>query len=131
MAGIFNRAIFNDAIFNTAAVSAGGTTTDIGGAGKPWKQKWREELAELLEEATPEAPPIQVPARVGKAIRKVLDKAPPDDAAAIRALRNELGRLRTPYKPQYAEAMRHQVIKRQAPKHDETDDEEVILLMLH
>jgi hypothetical protein len=129
--GIFNAAIFNDAIFNTTdAASASGSDVG-GGASKPWKQKWREELAELLEEAPPEAPPIQVPARVGKAIRKVLDKAPPDDAAAIRALRNELGRLRTPYKPQYAEAMRHQVIKRQAPKHDETDDEEVILLMLH
>lgn len=121
MAGIFNRAIFNDAIFNTAQTATAATTQDVGGVA-PWKQRWRQELVEMLAEVPVE--PIQVPAKAKKAIKRVFEKAPPDDAAAIRALRNELAALKVPYKPAYVQAMRQEIMG--------DDEEEVIaLLLLH
>lgn len=109
------------------SAASGTTTTEVGGVGKPkpWEQRWRQELIELLDLPLPDEDDPKVPAKVAKAIQRVLAKAPPDDAAAIKVLRIELDRLRTPYRAQYVQALRVEAIR----KFD--DEEEVILLLLH
>jgi hypothetical protein len=135
----FGGSFFGSEFFNVAAVVA--ATPEVGGGRggyKPWKQAWRQELVDLLAER--ELKPQSVPKPVQKAIRRVLETAPPDDTSAKEALRSELQGLRVGYQPRYVEALRYEIAKQYQRELEqearrlemrERDDEEVLLLILH
>ena len=130
----FGGSFFGGEFFNVASVTA---AADVGGSSKgakPWQQKWRQELVELLEEKR--LKPVEVPPKVARAIERVLEDAPPDDRAAVAALKAELDQLRV--KPRYIEALRYEIAKQhqeamrraaEQRQRDEWDDEDVILLL--
>jgi hypothetical protein len=133
----FGGSFFGSEFFNVAVVVAD-TPSVGGGHGRPWKQRWRQELVDLLSQR--ELKPQSVPKPVQKAIRRVLETAPPDDTSAKQALRSELQELRVGYQPRYVEALRYEIAKqyqreleREARRLEmrERDDEEVLLLILH
>lgn len=108
-------------------------TVEVGGIGR--KRRHPETVVYEEREEAPDLSAFEVPVKVEKAIRKVLDKAPPDDGAAIKALRNELSRLKVRYKPRYAEALRSAFDPVAAfelkLRQEEEEDIEVILMVLH
>ena len=130
----FGGAFFGGEFFSTSAAV---TPADVGGGhGKPWQQKWRQELIDLLNQPEPE---IKLPAKAKKAITRVLEAAPEDDAEARSLLRESLAALNVRIKPKYYDALRFELGKlfQAQMRHElrmremERDEEEVLLLLLH
>lgn len=134
MATAFFGGAFFGGEFYSVSVSTGGSR----GAKRPWLQKWRQELVDLLQEERIEKP-LRAPAPVKKAIERVLEAAPEDDAEAQRLLRGHLETLQVSYKPKYYEALRLEIAKmyeaemRQAQRFLDMQDEEdaITVLLLH
>ncbi len=128
----FGGSFFGGEFFSVSTSSA------VGHASKPWKQRWRQELVDLLAAQEEPKPP---PKPVRQAIKKVAAlEALRDDTEARKALRGELEALQIRYQPRYLESLRWEIAQqyeRQLRREQawreylDQDDEEVIFLLFH
>jgi hypothetical protein len=128
----FGGAFFGGEFFSTSTAA---DSADVGGGGKPWKQKWRQELVELLDKEEPKP----VPRRVKRAIQRVIEQAPQDDTGAKQALRSELESLNVNWQADYFNALRWEIAKHYQQQMEREaryrqfldDDDEDVILLLH
>lgn len=116
--------------FDSGGTPAPAVEVSVGGGGSRKRRKNVPEYIRFEEkEKAPDLSEFEVPKKVAKAARKVLEKAPADDSAAVRMLRNELSRLHIPFKPQYAQIVVKPVFDPEAHRR-KLDEEDVEMILL-